>query len=305
MSEEQGTLTEDTGDSSEQVAAQSGDLVSTVEFAMPTGETPSEETQKTEKTDGGDKGEKTEEKTKVDEVAEQKATEKADNDRFDKHPRFQKLITGNRTLKEQIAQQAQQIKALQKPTKEKAPKYIDMGEKSNAELTEMFEESPQTFVRNIAKQLNAEIRGEVLSEVQETIAADKEQVEQKAIERTYTKYAQDHSDFNQLWDNGQIQDYMDENPGHNAISAHMALTKEVETKAAIDEAVAQAVKDTEVKTAKNLKAKKKAKVLGSGPSYTGHAVGQTPDELKDTKKYGGLVASLTARSIARENAAAP
>jgi len=171
--------------------------------------------------------------------------------------------------------------------------------KSNEELTEMFEEDPRTFLQDFAKQIHAEVRSEVLSEVQGEIAASREAEERKSIEATFNNYAQDNPTFDDMWDSGKIQNFMDKNPGHNAISAHMALTKETDTQAAIDEAVAKALKDAETKSDKSQKAKKNAQVLGSGPASSGHAVGQIPVELKDTKKYGGLATVLASRSLAR------
>ena len=305
MPEEQGTLTE-SGDTSQPEPFQSGDLISTVDMAIPIPkETPSEETQKTEETDESDKGAedaKTEE-TKAEEqkAADLKAAEdaKAEESRFDKHPRFQELITSNRAFKAQLAQQAEQIEALKATPEKKEPEYNDLGMKSNEELTEMFEENPRTFLQDFAKQIHAEVRSEVLSEVQGEIAASREAEERKSIEATFNNYAQDNPTFDDMWDSGKIQNFMDKNPGHNAISAHMALTKETDTQAAIDEAVAKALKDAETKSDKSQKAKKNAQVLGSGPASSGHAVGQIPVELKDTKKYGGLATVLASRSLAR------
>ena len=311
MAEDQGTINDDIGDPSQPEPAQSGDLISTMDMAIPVqDEKPSEETKKTKETDGGDKGgedKKIEEELKVE---EQKAddlkaaeTAKADDVRFDKHPRFQELISGNRAMKAQIAQQAEQIEALQEIPEKKETAYKDMGAMPKEELTEMIEEDPQGFARNLALQIRSEVREEVLSEVQDEIAANKETADRKSIEKTYTKYSQDHSDFDKMWDSGKLQSYMDENPGHNAISAHMALTKEVDAQSKIDEAVAKAVKETESKSTKSLKAKKNAQVLGGGPSSTGRAVDQMPVELKDTKKYGGLATVLAARSLARSTQA--
>ena len=297
MPEEEGTLTE-SGNTSQPEPFQSGDLISTVDMAMPIPkETPSEETQKTEETDESDKGAedaKTEE-TKADEKEEVKSEDL----RFDKHPRFQELITSNRAFKAQLAQQAEQIEALKAIPEKKEPEYNDLGMKSNEELTEMFEENPRTFLQDFAKQIHAEVRSEVLSEVQGEIAASREAEERKSIEATFNNYAQDNPTFDDMWDSGKIQNFMDKNPGHNAISAHMALTKETDTQAAIDEAVAKALKDAETKSDKSQKAKKNAQVLGSGPASSGHAVGQIPVELKDTKKYGGLATVLASRSLAR------
>ena len=296
MSEEQGTLIQ-SDDTSQSEPAQSGDLVSTVDLAIPE-EQPSEETKTTEEPGGGDK-EQGEEK----EVEKSKTDTKVEDTRLDKHPRFKELITSNRAMKEQIAQQAEQIEALQRIPQERKPEYEDFGVKSNEQLTEMFEEDLRGFLQNFAKQVRDEVRTDVLSDVQREIYANKEAEHLKAIEATYNQYASENPRFNDMWDSGDIERFMDANPGHNAISAYMVLTKEAEMQAAIDEAVAKAVKEAEAKTAKSQQAKKKAQVLDSAPSTTGYAVKQVPAELKDTKKFGGLAAVLTTRSLARSKRA--
>jgi len=309
MPDEQGTLTESTGDSSQPVAVQSGDLISTVDMKMPPEEKSSEETQKTEATDGSDKGQ--EDKTKADDEskAKDKAEAEADEDtRFDKLPRFQELITGNQTLKAQIAQQQEMIEALQKATTEQksekqAPAYKDMGAMTVEELQEWHEDNPKEYAANLLMQARAEVREDVLSEVTQLLNAQKEEAQNKAIEGTYNEYASKHPDFDLMWDAGKIQAYIDEHPGHNAISAHMALTKESEMEAAIAEAVKKALKEAGTEASKNKEAKKNARVLDSGPSSTGHVVGQIPAELKDTKKFGGLTAVLAERSLRRSNQA--
>jgi len=289
MSEEQGTLTESGGTSQPEAAVQqsSDDLISTVDFPLPIKETPPEEAKKTEEDD------KTEDKGKEAEAV--KEPEKADEDRFDKHPRFQQLIKDRNEQKGLIAGLTKQIEALQKPQKETKPAYKDMGAMTKEALLEWQEEDPLGYVRNLALQVRDETRQDVLEEVTQTLEAQREQAERQAIEKTYTTYAQKNPDFDDMWDSGELKSFMDDNPGHTAISAHQMLTMEKR----IQEAVEVATKDASKKAVSNLKAKQNARVLGSGPSAGGKVVGQIPAELRDTKKYGGLTAVLAARSLAR------
>ena len=135
-----------------------------------------------------------------------------------------------------------------------------------------------------------------------TLEAQQQAAEEKRIEQTYNQFATDNSDFNDMWDSGQLQAYMDENPGHNAISAYMALTHEAKLDAAEKEAEEKARKDAEQQAARNKKVKEGARSLDSGPTSTAHVVEQTPPELKDTKKFGGLATVLTQRALARRAA---
>ena len=290
MSEEQGTLTDSGGPSQPEATVQpsSDDLISTVDFPLPIKEIPPEEAKKTEEAD------KTEDKEKEAEAAKE-PEKKVDEDRFDKHPRFQQLIKDRNEQKGLIAGLTKQIEALQKPQKEVKPAYKDMGAMTKEALLEWQEEDPIGYVRNIAQQVRAETREDVLAEVTQTLEAQREQAERQAIEKTYTTYAQKNPDFDDMWDSGELKSFMDDNPGHTAISAHQMLTMEKR----VQEAVETATKDASKKAVSNLKAKQNARVLGSGPSAGGKAVGQIPVELQDTKKYGGLATVLTARSMAR------
>ena len=294
MPEEQGTLTESGGTSQPEATIQpsSDDLISTVDFPLPTKEIPPEEAQKTEGTD------KTEDKG-TDVKAEKEPEKKVPEDRFDKHPRFQELITGRKEDRDKIAVLTQQIEALQKPQKEEKPAYKDMGAMTKEELLEWQEENPQEYARNLAQQVRAETRQDILAEVTSMLEAQREQAERQAIEKTYTTYAKENPDFDDMWDSGELKSFMDDNPGHTAISAHQMKTMDRR----IQEAVEKATKDAGKKVAGNLKAKQQARVLGSGPSAGGKTVGQIPVELQDTKKYGGLATVLTARSMARTNRA--
>jgi len=294
MPEEQETII-DSGEASQPEAViqtSTDDLISTVDVPLPTKETPPEEAKKTEEDD------KTEDKGKEAET-EEKPEKKADEDRFDKHPRFQELITGRREDKDNIATLTQQIEALQKPQKEEKPAYKDMGAMTNEQLTEWQEDNPQEYVKNLSQQIRDEVRQEVLGEVTQNLEAQREQAEQKAIEKTYVTYAKDNPDFDGMWDSGELKSYMDENPGHTAISAHQMLTMEKR----LQDAVEGATKEADKKAASNLKVKQKARVLGSGPAAGGKVVGQIPAELKDTKKYGGLTKVLADRSMARTSQA--
>lgn len=302
MAEDQGTL--NTADSSpaEGVPAQSGDLVSTVDMQI---ETPSEETQKTETTDGGDQkpGEK-ETEAKPEQKDEGQKAEKPEEDRFDKHPRFQKLIQDRRELQDKITQLEQQLgNVQQQPKQEPKIEAPDLSELT-ADLWEDDPDKARKILSDREAYLAQQVREEVKTEMEQRFQSQQEAQERKSIEDEYNRYAKEHPDFDDMWDSGDLQAYMEEHPGSTAKEAHMALTREKEIQAAVDEAIQKKeaeLTDKEKEAAENQKAKKNAQVLGSGPSAGGRVAGQTPAELKDTKKYGGLAAVLAQRSLARES----
>ena len=309
MSEEQGTLNETQGESSPPAPVQSGDLVSTIDVKIPSDvktsskeEPSSEETQKTEGPEGSDKGEGKDETKDVD---AKEADTKAD-DRFDKHPRFQELISDRREMKNTIAQLTEEIANLKQSREEPArPTYDNFGdslvEVLGEDLFDKFEDDPKSFMTKFASQLDARLSEQVgervMSQVQDILEAKEMEAQEKQIEHTFNSYAQTHPDFDEMWDSGDLKRFMDENPGHNAISAHAILTEDKKLEAERQ----KAAKEAEKQVLTRQKAKKNAAVLGSGPSAGGRTVGQVPAELKDTKKYGGLASVLASRSLAREN----
>jgi hypothetical protein len=151
-------------------------------------------------------------------------------------------------------------------------------------------EDPKGYYANILEQAKHEVAQTMRADLDSRSIED-------AVVKTYEKYAAENPDFDELWDSGELRAFMDKNPGHNAISAHMALTNEKKAKEAIDKAVA----DAEKRIMDNFKAKRESKVLGSGPSAARKAAEtETSAELKDTKKHGGLMSVLTRRSLARD-----
>jgi len=114
--------------------------------------------------------------------------------------------------------------------------------------------------------------------------------------KTYESYAKANPDFDEMWDDGRIQAFMDKNPGHNAISAHQMLTEETRLKAAAD----KAVKEFEGA----LRSKRAASaVLGAGNMSVPTDAKAADERLKNPKKFGGVTEVLTARLLERRRAA--
>ena len=209
----------------------------------------------------------------------------SDLDRFDKHPRFQELIQSQKMNKQEIADLKAQLSEQAAP---EDPKYKDIAGMEDDELQDWMVENPKEYQSNLA----AQIREQVAQGIKEELTRD---TEQERVYKTFDTYAADHKTFDSMWDSGELQDFISKNPGHNAISAHMAMTQENR----INEAVEAARKETEATVIKNFQAKQGAKVLGSGPASTGTTQGQIAPELKDPKKYGGVNTVLAARLAER------
>jgi hypothetical protein len=285
MSEENQTINEDIANPS--LAMNPDDLIATVDEPMPN--VPSEETKKTDE----------EVKEEVDKAAaevEEKPAAQAQEDesRFDKHPRFQELIRSKNELKEQLKTLQTQVEGGLKYKAEDTEDeqgYKDVSKMTADEMREWMEEDPVAYTANIAKQIKSEVTADVEGSFSQRSHEDR-------ILKTFDDYASKDETFDQMWDSGEIGKFLDNNPGHNALSAHMALTSAgnaEKIKIMVEEAVAKAVKETETKMIKNFKAKKGAQVLGSGPASTGTAQGRIAPELKQPKKFGGVNTVLAAR----------
>ena len=276
MSEEEaGTLnTESAGESSQPVAThQTEDLVSTVDQpipeAIPQEEPPPEEAQKTEDQPDGEKEEAANEEGEIP---------------FHEHPRFQELIREKNALKEQLAEVAAKQNAPPDNAAEE-PEYTDLGALDNEKLQDMMDEDPKGFITNLAKQIRAEVTGELTSVFEQ-------QQREQSFMTEFEKFATANPDFNDKWESGDIQTYMDKHPYvTDARAAYDILSAQGRE--------AKAAKDAETKIMKNLKAKSLSRSIGAGPAATGRPSGQTPVELKETKTYGGLHAVLAQRSAQR------
>ena len=214
-----------------------------------------------------------------------------DDDRFDKHPRFQELINtvnelkGRNSVLEGILTALQNGNQVQSPHPDggSTPSYKDVSQMSKDELLEWFEENPADFLNNFANQV-----------IHENTTKEQQQTFNQRVSQTFSDYAKGNADFDAMWKSGKIEEYMNAHPGHNAISAHMALTQEQRLKDAVD----KAVKETEQRVVKNFQAKRDAGTMGDA----GGGGNRTPDkdsELKDTKSTGGLIASLARRHATR------
>ena len=254
--------------------------------------------------DGPVKGGETKSAEDLAKETEAKAAEKADQARFDKHPRFQELIKERDTMKLELATMKGRLDVLtpQQQAKvetreDKGLPYKDITQMKKEELLEWQEDDPVGYAANLYQQM--------LHETRETIKREQAEASTTtSIKGTYAAYEKENADFRAKWDSGELMAYMNAHPGHNAISAHQVLTAESrkgDLQKQIDAAVQKAVKDAEERVKKNFQAKRNAEVIGDGGSIK---TGEIPDELKHPDKYGGVTATLAARLSRLRQAAA-
>jgi hypothetical protein len=174
-------------------------------------------------------------------------------------------------------------------------------------IIESLESDPKGFLANFAQQVVTEAENRFNATTKQNQAKANQTQQEKAIDDLYADYESKNPDFVVMWDEGKIQKFMDENPGHTPISAHQVITatktaedlknsQETLIKEAVDKAVGEATK--------NFKAKRSSRTIAAGPGGGSQAANEgTPADLADTKEHGGLMSVLTRRSLAREKAA--
>lgn len=146
------------------------------------------------------------------------------------------------------------------------------------DLVEMWQDDPKGFL----SKLTAEIEQSAINKVTAETASKRFD---ESVEKTINSYADANPDFEEKWDKGEIQDFIDKNPGHNALSAHMMLTIAEKIEAAKKEGYDEAVK--------NFRTKKGSQVLNGGPSIPHD---QMDAALKEPSKFGGRAAVIAKRA---------
>jgi hypothetical protein len=234
------------------------------------------------------------------------ADAKPGDSRFDKHPRFielndrmkaaeersQRLEQQNSKLLEQMTQlQASTTSKGSKPEKDELP-YKDTSKMSDDELLDWQSDDPKGYHTNLQKMVEYQIQKGIEDGLKKTTEQSKKEEFETKVEKTFSSYAKENPDFDSMWDKGEIQAYMEEHPGHNAISAHMALTAENRMQAKIDEAVAKALEEADTARRSTRKA---GAIIPAGPGTTPSAPAKRDAELANPKQFGGATSVLAAR----------
>jgi hypothetical protein len=122
-------------------------------------------------------------------------------------------------------------------------------------------------------------------------AADNQEA---AMQATYTSHAKTHKSFTPMWDSGEIQEYMNQHPGHNAISAHLEMTTPERTKKAVEAALKKEREDV----GKDRRTRGGIGGLGASPAKSG-GLPTNDAAMKDSRKFGGTSSVLLQRHMAR------
>lgn len=277
-----------------------GELFETMDIespeTLPTEEPIQEEAEKEDTLQEEKEAKETETQEKPKETPEEPEEKTEETDKlepFHKHPRFQEM---NKTIKE-LRAQVEQLTA--KPAEETFEDlgYRDITKLTPDEMQDWQDEDPVGWAKNLLMQAKAEVRNDIRAEAHQNAM-------RAAADKTLDDFVKAHPDFDEVYESRVLSQYCDEHPGHNIISAYLAIneekareahSKEVETlkasfeaekKAAIDAAVKEAVE----KIQKQYRAKESVTVI------TGDTTSPTVDD-EDTDTGGDLTKFLHRQMI--------
>lgn len=279
-----------------------GSMLSTTEFEAPEEESGASDEDKAAE----------EEARKAEEAKKAEEDKKGEEDRFDKHPRFVKMNTTIKTQAEQIDQLTREVQSLKqgKKTPPKAPAQgtamQELMAKSADEIRDAVDEDPKKFFIDLLTHHEQDVISQVAANQQQREKDTQYKDWESAVGKTFDAYAEQHEDFYPMWDSGELKKFMDAHPGHNAISAHQALTagkRQEAIEKQIAEAREEARKEAEAEAIKNTQLKRMAATMTAGggtPPGSGPA-----EELQNPDKHGGVLNVLARRSKARQSGHAP
>ena len=277
-----------------------GELFETMDIespeTLPTEEPIQEEAEKEDTLQEEKEAKETETQEKPKETPEEPEEKTEETDKlepFHKHPRFQEM---NKTIKE-LRAQVEQLTA--KPAEETFEDlgYRDITKLTPDEMQDWQDEDPVGWAKNLLMQAKAEVRNDIRAEAHQNAM-------RAAADKTLDDFVKAHPDFDEVYESRVLSQYCDEHPGHNIISAYLAINeekareahgKEIETlkasfeaekKAAIDAAVKEAVE----KIQKQYRAKESVTVI------TGDTTSPTVDD-EDTDTGGDLTKFLHRQMI--------
>lgn len=283
-----------------------GELFETMDIespeTLPTEEPIQEEAAKEETLPEEAKAKETETQEKPQETPEETAKPeekpeekpKDDEDKPVPYKRFKEVIDEKNDLK-------RRIEALeQKKPVEETPEdlgYKDITKLTPEEIQDWQDEDPVGWAKNLLMQAKAEAKNDIQTEAhQNTMRA--------AADKTLDDFVKAHPDFDEVYESRVLSQYCDEHPGHNIISAYLAINeekareshgKEIETLKASFEAEKKAAIDAAVKEAVE-KIQKQHRAKESVTVITGDTTSPTVDD-EDTDTGGDLTKFLHRQMI--------
>ena len=236
-------------------------------------------------------------------VVEKGNGEDKSDERFDKHPRFIQLMKERDDARLAAARLEGRIEGT--APKQPAPRteplpFKDTSKMTADQLREWRDDDPKGYDDN----LRAQARWEAATAIREELSLkEKRDKEHNDLKSTYEKFEAKHKDFKAMWESGEVIKFIDENPGHNPISAYYEMIGDqakADAEKTTAEAVEKAKKEAADEVTKRFLAKKKATVLSGGPA--GPTRAEDDPALSNTKEHGGRTAVIAEKLAAMRRA---
>lgn len=200
----------------------------------------------------------------------------SDTPPFHEHPRFKEIIESNNALKKELSE----LKGnFEKKDTAPAKQEYQIDWSNEEKIVEAITENPKLFITEMFQQFREESSRLDNEKNQKLTYEQKRSAEESRV----TKYFTENEGALDLWKDGSITKYMDENPGETAISAHKALTEE----SRVEKLIADAKEKAKNEYIKELKSKGSAASLSNGSSPPTTIVNSDDEMLKNPEKYGG------------------
>jgi hypothetical protein len=215
------------------------------------------------------------------------------------HPRFQELMETNKTLKREIDELKKNVVP---PAEDKGdkPKYQNLLAMEDDDLTDLMATNPKKFIQDFGVQLFHEFQAQQKQAQAQQYQRHQQTVQQKAYESELQSFFAEREDGQEMLKSGQIQQYLQDHPTHNPISAYYVLAEE-NMKSQTKEAIEAARKEERDRVMKELKAKGSARSFSSSNSGGTYSPDNAP-EMKNPDKYGGRNNVLLKRLLNRQSA---
>lgn len=241
----------------------------------------------------------------------QKTEQPPEQPPFHEHPRFKQLIEERKELKgayEQLQNQFIQLQQSLILPKQQSDKKAEQEAQSflesldNDTALEKFSENPKEFLSRLLSEHTSRVEEELKSKLTSEFDSRLEsRTQHETVKQQLKEYGQSNEDFFPMWQRGELQNFLKQNPGMDVITAHK-LIKASSVDDRIKSEVEKAVKAKEAEMLKNFKAKRDLTVIGAGasgaPSYSNNG-----NELKNTNALGGLYTAITNKLIANRKTA--
>jgi len=213
---------------------------------------------------------------------------------FHQHPRFKELTSQNAAMRQELAQLRELVQ--RQTQQEPQLDFVPLQNLDDEKLAEWETNDKRGLYANLLRQARYELLGEIQS-------LDSRKNFNQSIASTFQRFAQENQGdpkhgipgFEELWQAGVLQQYMNRNPGYNAMNAYNDIVRD-KVKAR-DEALMREKLTADIR-AKGAAGSVTQSTVGS------RAVDAVDPELQDPDKYGGAKAVAIRRYIKRMRGAA-